>query len=50
MVYQQARDEEHKKRKEANLELDSDSHVGMWLLCHPDNDLAIGNIISLKLS
>lgn len=41
MVYQQARDEEHKKRKEANLELDSDSHVGMWLLCHPDNDLAI---------
>ncbi|CAL2032501.1 unnamed protein product [Caenorhabditis brenneri] len=40
MAYQKAREEDHQRRQEANLETDSDTHVGMWLLCHPDNDLA----------
>ncbi|EGT35998.1 hypothetical protein CAEBREN_03332 [Caenorhabditis brenneri] len=40
MIYQKAREEDHQRRQEANLETDSDTHVGMWLLCHPDNDLA----------
>ncbi|ULU04963.1 hypothetical protein L5515_013737 [Caenorhabditis briggsae] len=41
MSYQQAKDEEQKRRREANLEVDTDTHVDLWLLCHPDNDVAI---------
>lgn len=40
MAYKQAKDEEQQRRREANLEVDSDTHVGLWLLCHPDNDVA----------
>ncbi|EFP07794.1 hypothetical protein CRE_26500 [Caenorhabditis remanei] len=41
MMYQQARDEEIERRKAAKLEVDSDTHVGLWLLCHPDNSVAV---------
>uniref|UniRef100_A0A1I7TV28 Ribosomal RNA-processing protein 43 n=2 Tax=Caenorhabditis tropicalis TaxID=1561998 RepID=A0A1I7TV28_9PELO len=40
MAYQTAKEDDQRRRKEASLEVDTDTHVGMWLLCFPDNDLA----------
>ena len=50
MMYQQARDEEIERRKAAKLEVDSDTHVGLWLLCHPDNSVAVGKYMKFMFA